>query len=234
MNTFRIARHFSERYRPPIFSTTMSRNRFFFILTNLSLYDEETCADCYCERTAWIVQWTMLKMPKGMWLPVRWWNSMPYVQSDFIQTIQSERASKIWIAFQVNQDWKIILTFVSAPYAGKPQNEGGKFYRTGIENVTKYLTDCMADKRKLEGRNISFDRLYTLFTLATWLLNEKHVTYIGTLMANKKGIPPDVNKIQYHEIESIILLGRTWPCLGILCRQLVNQEEENCVPFVHT
>ena len=67
----------------------------------------------------------------------------------------------------------------------------------------------MADKKKLEGRNISFDRLYTLFTLATWLLNEKHVTYIGTLMANKKGILPDVNKIQYHEIESIILLGRT-------------------------
>ena len=30
LNTFRIARLFSEKYGPPIFSATMSRNRFFF------------------------------------------------------------------------------------------------------------------------------------------------------------------------------------------------------------
>ena len=60
----------------------------------------------------------------------------------------------------------------------------------------------MDDKQKLEGRNISFDQSYTSFRLATWLLNKKHVTCIGTLMANWKGIPPDVNKIHHREIQS--------------------------------
>ena len=95
-----------------------------------------------------------------------------------------------------------LLYAVTAPYAGKPQNEGSQFYLPGTENVTKYLNERMDGKQKLEGRNISFHRLYTSFMLSTWLLNEKHVTYIGTLMANRKGIPPDVNKIQHREIES--------------------------------
>lgn len=34
-------------------------------------------------------------------------------------------------------------TFGTALYAGKPQNEGGQFYHPGIENVTKYLTECI-------------------------------------------------------------------------------------------
>ena len=45
LKTFRIARLFSERYGPPIFSATMSWNRLFFILANLSFDDEETRAD---------------------------------------------------------------------------------------------------------------------------------------------------------------------------------------------
>ena len=45
LNTFRIARLFSERYGPPTFSSTISRNRFFFILANLPFNDEQTHAD---------------------------------------------------------------------------------------------------------------------------------------------------------------------------------------------
>ena len=35
LNTFRISRLFSERYGPPMFSGTISRNRFFIIFANL-------------------------------------------------------------------------------------------------------------------------------------------------------------------------------------------------------
>ena len=52
-------------------------------------------------------------------------------------------------------------TFVTAPYTRKPQNKGAQFYHSGTENVTKYLIERMNVKQKLEGRNISFDRLYT-------------------------------------------------------------------------
>ena len=187
----------------------MSRNSFFFVLAHLAFDGEkiraeptETRSFCCCEETAWIVQWTVLEILKGMWLPVHWWNPIPYAQSNFIQTVQSKQASKIWIAVQVNQRCEIRYTFVTAPCTGKPQNKGAQFYHSGTENVTKYLIERMDVKQKLEGRNISFDRLYTSFTLAKWLLNEKHVTCIGKLMTNRKGIPSDVNEIQHREVQS--------------------------------
>ena len=38
--------------------------------------------------------------------------------------------------------------------------------------------------------------------MATWLFNEKHVTCVGTLMANRKGIPPELKKVDHREILS--------------------------------
>ena len=95
----------------------------------------------------------------------------------------------------MNQCCEIPYTFVTAPYTGKPQNDDGQFHHPGTENVTKYLIERMDGKQKLEGRNISFNQLYTSFMLATWLLSKKYVTCIGALMTNRKDIPSDVNKI---------------------------------------
>ena len=39
----------------------------------------------------------------------------------------------------------------------------------------------------IQGRNISFDRLYTSISLAKWLLSN-NITCVGTLQANRKGI----------------------------------------------
>ena len=90
-------------------------------------------------------------------------------------------------------------TYITAPYAGKPQEEGGKFYFPGTETITKHLVSTLHQHRPLNGRNSSFDRLYTSFSLATWLLKEMHVTCIGTLMANRKGIPADLKKVEHRE-----------------------------------
>ena len=54
-------------------------------------------------------------------------------------------------------------------------------------------------------------------------------------MANRKGIPPDVNKIQYREIQSTEFY---WDeehdlVLGSYVNQF-NQKEEKYAPFVHT
>ena len=45
LNTMVIRKLFSDSYGPPIFSAVMSRNRFTFILYNLSFEDESTSAE---------------------------------------------------------------------------------------------------------------------------------------------------------------------------------------------
>ena len=42
LNTMGIRKLFSDSYGPPVFSAVMSRNRFAFILHNLSFDDEST------------------------------------------------------------------------------------------------------------------------------------------------------------------------------------------------
>ena len=44
LNTMGIRKLFSDSYGPPMFSAVMSRNRFSFILHNLSFDDESTRA----------------------------------------------------------------------------------------------------------------------------------------------------------------------------------------------
>ena len=45
LNTMEIRKLFSDSYGPPMFSAVMSRNRFAFILQNLSFDDESTRAE---------------------------------------------------------------------------------------------------------------------------------------------------------------------------------------------
>ena len=42
LNTISIQKLFSDKYGPPIYSATMSRNRFLFILRHISFDDEDT------------------------------------------------------------------------------------------------------------------------------------------------------------------------------------------------
>ena len=80
-------------------------------------------------------------------------------------------------------------TFIMHPYAGKPKEEPTEHYVTGTEPIVRYLMEGMLEHMNLQGRNVSMDRLYTSITLAEWLFS-KRITMVGTMMANRKGIPP--------------------------------------------
>ena len=109
------------------------------------------------------------------------------------------KPAKYGLLFKSINAAKYPYTYITAPYAGKPQEEGGKFYFPGTETITKHLVSTLHQHRPLNGRNLSFDRLYSSFSLATWLSKEMHVTCIGTLMANRKGIPADLKKVEHRE-----------------------------------
>ena len=52
----------------------------------------------------------------------------------------------------------------------------------------KYLVQKLQGFLDLQGRNITFNRLYTSVPLATGLL-EQNITCVGTLQSNRRGIP---------------------------------------------
>ena len=63
-------------------------------------------------------------------------------------------------------------TFISSPYTGKPTEKGGQYYIHGTDAIVHYLIETLSTNSSLAGRNISFDRLYTLISLAKWLLEK--------------------------------------------------------------
>ena len=103
-------------------------------------------------------------------------------------------------------------TFNAAPYAGKPIDEGGPHYVQGTEAIVKSLVEGMESVGPLGGRNISFDRLYTSIPLERWLYN-RNITSIGTLQANRKGIPAELKEVKNREpltiYRDILGKGRT-------------------------
>ena len=66
-----------------------------------------------------------------------------------IKFYSSKQASKIQIAVQVNKHCKNPYIFVTARYAGKPQNEGDLFYHPATENVTKHLNESHGWQAKI-------------------------------------------------------------------------------------
>lgn len=70
------------------------------------------------------------------------------------------------------------------------------FYHPGTESVTHYLINRLDRKQLLECQTISFDCLYTSFTLATWIPTKKYVTYIGALIVNRKDLPKNIKKLR--------------------------------------
>ena len=69
--------------------------------------------------------------------------------------------------------------FCSIVYAGKPVGVPGKFYLQGTDNYMKSLVEETNKSVKLNGRNISMDRLYTGIPIARWLLSND-ITVAGT------------------------------------------------------
>ena len=96
-------------------------------------------------------------------------------------------------------------TFRTAPYVGKSKNHSNqeqcKFFVRGTEDTVKRLVTDLEKHISLSGKNLSYDRLYTSISLAKWLL-ERNIITVGTLQANRKGIPEEVKHIGSRDSNS--------------------------------
>ena len=62
------------------------------------------------------------------------------------------------------------FTHRSEAFAGKPVQPGGEYYVKSVEDITLRLVDKVREQQDLQGRNITFDNLYTSIPLAKKLL----------------------------------------------------------------
>ena len=103
------------------------------------------------------------------------------------------KPAKYSILFKSLNATRYAYTYCILPYCGKPIADSTPYYVAGIEESVKYLVQKLQGFLDLQGRNITFDRLYTSVPLATWLL-EQNITCVGTLQSNRRGIPDAIKQ----------------------------------------
>ena len=133
----------------------MSRNIFFFIFANLSSDDAETRAVRW-KQDRFAAARELLELLNEQCLKCLSAYNYLYIDETLCPTrsqisfkqFNPSKQAKYGLLFKSINSVRYTYTFVTAPYVGKPQNEGGQFYHPGTENVTKYLIERMDGKKK--------------------------------------------------------------------------------------
>ena len=199
---------FGDKYGQPVFSATMSRNRFLFIVANLRFDDEETrpnrwkkdrftalreiFEDCNNNFAKHLVPEDFISLDETLY-PMR-------TQVAF-KMYNPDKPAKYGILFKSLNYARYPYTYYSHVYSGKPESTDSEYYFVGTNNYVKYLVEGLEKHHSLKGRNISMDRLYTGIILTKWLLM-KDITMLGTMMSNRVGLPAEIKDVKHRDDKS--------------------------------
>ena len=101
----------------------------------------------------------------------------------------AKKPNKYGVLLRSLNSCKWPYTHAAIVEAGKPVNGSGPHYINNIPDKVKKLVNNQERKHEITGRNISTDRYYTSVQVADWLLKDKKVTIVGTMMSNRVGLP---------------------------------------------
>ena len=192
-----------HRSSSSIFSSTMSRNRFYFLLAVLHFDD-------YTNRTT---RWKNDRFAAARQFFIKFNENCsknrvpsPYVSIDetlypyrgkvSMRQYNPNKPAKYGILYRSLSDAVVPYTYYTLPYAGKPNEiNDNSHYVTGTDKCTEYLVDGLQEHVDLSGRNISMDRYFTSMTIAAYLL-ERNITLVGTLRTDRVGIPKEIKDVK--------------------------------------
>ena len=189
---------FSDKAGHPVFGAAISRDRMKYFLSTLTFDDPETRKekwphDCFAasrpifemfnsNTSKYLLPSLYLSIDETLY-PMRhqiaFWQYNP------------SKPHRYGLLLKSLNDASFAYTYNACSYAGKPEKGEGPHYIDSIENYVRYLVNQTANDVELQGRNISMDRLYTILSLANWLLGRK-ITCVGTLNHNRQGIPTEL------------------------------------------
>ena len=189
---------YHEIFGNPVFSATMSRSRFKFLITHI-LFDDYTSrpARWQHDRVAafrkifeefnkncgkFLVPDDYLSLDETLY-PMR-------TQISFKQFNPSKPITYKMLYKSINA-CRYPFTFSTAVYSGKPKAKPTSYYTPGTSQTVTHLIQNLECHTNLVARSISNDRLYTSIPMAQWLL-DCGITFVGTLQSNRKGIPAEV------------------------------------------
>ena len=110
-------------------------------------------------------------------------------------------------------------TFSTTRYCGKPHDQPTTYSTSVTEKIAKYLVMQLQKHVDIHERKISFDQLWTSISLAKWLLSNK-ITCVGTLQANRKGIPMEFKEYDRSSTTVLRILPRkqkSKTCFSLFC-----------------
>ena len=146
-----IRKLFSDRYGPPLFSAVMSRNRFAFILHNLSFDDESTRAERRTKDRFTVIRkffekfnnQCMLVLAPGDYL-LLYETIYPMRTHISFKQFNPSKPAKYGLLFKSVNAARYPYIFISLPYIGKPTEEGGQYYIQGTEAIVHYLIETLS------------------------------------------------------------------------------------------
>ena len=210
-NNWDYKRIFANMIGHPVFSATMSANRFCFLNRHFSMDDAETREE----------RWQTDRLAACRDIHEEWNdNCSAALQADDFMAIDEclyacrnqisikqynpNKPAKYGLLIKELNSVRVPYTHRSEVYAGKPVSEG-PYYLKSVEELTLRLVDKYSEFCEVQGRNITVDNLYTSISLAKKLL-ERGITVVGTLRSNRKGIPKEVKDTAGREENSYMVL----------------------------
>ena len=139
---------FGDKYGQPVFSATMSRNRFLFIVANLRFDDEETRPNRWKEDIFTALREIFEDCNNNF--------VKHLVPEDFISLDETLYTMRTQVAFEMYNPHKpakygILFkslncarypyTYYSHVYSGKPESTDSEYYFVGSNNYVKYLVE---------------------------------------------------------------------------------------------
>ena len=118
------------------------------------------------------------------------------------------KPAKYGLLFKSINAVRYSYTFSTTPYCGKPRDQPTAYYTQGTENVAKYLVIQLQKQVDIQGRNISFERLYTS-NFASQVATFKQYNLCGHIASKPKGNTDGVEEYERSPTTVLrMLLGK--------------------------
>ena len=201
LNNWNLQRLWREGLGPAVFSATMGKHRFKFLNKHIMFDNPDTRQqrwrlDRFAAAREFFEMWNdrcgqMLQMADYGAV-----DECLYACRNQLgfKTYNPNKPAKYGINIKCLNEVRCAYTHRSEVFAGKPVEQGHTpYYIPNTEGITMRLFEQYG-WRKLKGRNITMDNLYSSIPMAEKML-QKGVTMIGTMRHNRKGLPKEIKSV---------------------------------------
>ena len=111
------------------------------------------------------------------------------------------KPQKYGVLLKSLNDARFPYTYKALPYPAKPTAGDEPLYISSPADYIKNLVIWAKEQVRIDERNISINRLYTIVEIANWLV-EKNMTVVGTVQKGRVGFPEEVFDAKNREMLS--------------------------------